>query len=606
MQFTGADQSYGSDVNGFGMKGPYSGLERYFNCTLRSYDLPFDPSNVYCITETMIPCYVKFIVSLGHKFAFIPSTSDGPLKMTEHFRFFVERLKSYSKNANQLSMIDHEVSGIISDSRNNEMDDRFYPGALRFITFWMEKAKMFLKDNPNLLVTTADKGGKIVIIDESAYKGKVDHHVTDFVNNGTYERVPQELDFDSVRCDWEKMHKALRDKVNNFLSSENVQQLSFEPYIMAKLVLYIKVHKPGYPVRPVIAAPDRWNKGLSRWILRLLSLIADVFDSVKVKNSRNLVERLSVLGNMTLGHKLSTFDYVSMFTNVPYYVPREIVVNYFYVVRSATNVPMNIFMEILDFIIDSSSYFLCGDITMRQCKGLTMGNELAQVLADIATGYATMMVKASLSSQRVSFIFKYVDDFLTAMDDEATRLFQARMHHMIDGLRLEHTPEDCDAQVTYLDVKIQRLPDGSLTTVWWQKDCSKGYILNYYSNHPRVMKWNIMNAYIRHALSVTSPVAFQLTIKNLKKVLRNSSFPMSVIQSAICSALESIGDIQMTSSIGTPDELIDVHVEVNASQSDMVSGIYVTSNAGNPDESIDVRLEMEASRNGRNSADRCV
>lgn len=177
---------------------------------------------------------------------------------------------------------------------------------------------------------------------------------------------------------------------------------------MAKLVLTIKVHKPGYLTRPIIAAPDRWNKGLSRWMLRMLTIIAAVFEPIKVKNSTCLIERLSKIGDLPAGHKLSTFDYVSMFTNVPYYVPREIIMNRFYMHRSSTKVPRYIFMEILDFIIDSSSYFTYEDVVLKQSKGLTMGNELSQVLADIATGHATMVVKAFLCDQRVSFIFKYL------------------------------------------------------------------------------------------------------------------------------------------------------------------------------------------------------
>lgn len=575
-------------------------LERIFASALRDYDLPFTPEDVYCITGTTIPNYVKFIISLGKKFAFIPLGKRSATLIPEKLQLFAEGLKSRSHTAGQLFSIKHELNDLFALTQGGTKD--VCSETLHFITHWMGYTKSFLKENQHLLVTTADKGGKLVIIDAAVYEQKVEKHLEEFVVDGTYERLPDSMSFEELRSDLESAHKALRDKVNPFLSLDNVRRLAFEPYVMAKLVLTIKVHKPGFPTRPIIAAPERWNKSLSRWVLRLLTVIAASFDSIKVKNSNDLVERLSKVGDLPTGHKLSTFDYVSMFTNVPFYVPREIVVGRFYMLNLLTRMPRDVFMEILDFIIDSSSYFSYGDVLLKQSKGLTMGNELSQVLADIATGHATMVVKASLDEQRVSFLCKYVDDFLTAMDEEATNQFHTRMHRMIDGLQLQRTDEDEHGQVSYLDVLICRRPDGSMTTVWWQKECAKGSLLNFYSNHPRMMKINIMAAYIKHALLVTSPIAYQQTIKKLKNVLRKSSFPMCLIQPALCNVLECIGSTYTTSETGAVDHSINLHLEIAASTpTERAGNVYdyddceflVLSQTGLVDQDVNIQLELK-------------
>lgn len=302
---------------------------------------------------------------------------------------------------------------------------------------------------------------------------------------------------------------------------------------------------------------------LSRWVLRLLTIIAEKYGSIKVTNSAQLTRKLSSMNGIKDGHKLSTMDYTSMFTNIPYYVPREIISDDFYLIKGMTSAPLHVFLAVLDFIIDSSSYFTSGSAIYKQRKGLNMGNELSQVLADIATNKATIMTIASINQRHITFVFKYVDDFFTAMGDAGTRLFQQRMSKAIQGLSLEVTFESETNEVIYLDVKFKSNDDGSLTHLWWQKDCAKGTILNYFSNHRKWMKMNVVREYMRHAFCITSPPLYSPTAKKLTKVLRKSSYPTSLIRSTNWSILNEIGNVHTTSLIGSPDAAFDMEREIN-------------------------------------------
>lgn len=138
-----------------------------------------------------IPNYVKFIVSLGKKFAFMPPELDKHSATDEWLRFFIEELRSHSHSADQLYCIGHDLKGLLTDITGMaQVKGKVCPGALRFITYWMLYAKRFLNINRDLLVTTADKGGKFVIIDATLYEKKVNQHLEEFVGDGTYERLP--------------------------------------------------------------------------------------------------------------------------------------------------------------------------------------------------------------------------------------------------------------------------------------------------------------------------------------------------------------------------------------------------------------------------------
>lgn len=531
-------------------------LETIFARHLRCYDLVFDEKDIVCLTDVMVPSYVKFIVSLGKKFAYMPGAG---MKPGHEFDFFIGDAQLYAKESGQVQFVKHRMPKIVRKSLNKATS---FPQAMTSIKFWLGETKKFLRENKALLVTTADKGGKLVIIDRNVYKEKLGLHVKENIDNGTYGRPDTGYVFEEIRDEFERRHKMLRDRMNPILEADRWKKMCFEPFIMAKLVLTIKVHKEGYPTRPIVAAADRWNKSLSRWLLRLLTFIAERFSSVKVKNSEQFRERLADVCKLPDGHKLSTWDYSAMFTNVPYYVPREIVADSFYVVKDRTSATLDDILNALDFVIESSSFFVCDGKICKQEKGLTMGNELSQVLADIATNKAAIMVRASINEQRISFVYKYIDDFASAMDEEAATMFQNRMNKAIDGLKLVMTAEDDKHEIFYLDMAIKRVDDNSLLHRWYQKDCAKGSILNFFSNHPLSMRKNIVKEYIRHALEVTSPQLYGDAIKKLEKVLRKSSYPWSMIRSATCNVLAEIGSTHLTSVCGSPDIAIDCDYEI--------------------------------------------
>lgn len=85
-----------------------------------------------------------------------------------------------------------------------------------------------------------------------------------------------------------------------------------------------KVHKPGFPVRPIISAPDCLGRKASKWLLRKLEIIASSFKNIKIYSANELFSSV-VYKQLPPSHRLVTWDYVSMFTNIPFEFAKSII-----------------------------------------------------------------------------------------------------------------------------------------------------------------------------------------------------------------------------------------------------------------------------------------
>lgn len=196
----------------------------------------------------------------------------------------------------------------------NEIDSgntASFSRAQKFIRQQADLAMIFLKNNNDIIIAQADKGGKVIIMDRILYELKVDEHLKENLENHTYYHW-KEGSIESCRKILEPKFTGLRMSLNQYLRKD-LQDWSIEPepYVIAKLYVLVKSHKDG--IRPIIAAPDSWGGRLSNWILNKLELISNLFDQVKVINSEEFVAKIKEIGVIPESHKLTNWDYVSMF-----------------------------------------------------------------------------------------------------------------------------------------------------------------------------------------------------------------------------------------------------------------------------------------------------
>lgn len=170
------------------------------------------------------------------------------------------------------------------------------------------KALKELKRNENIVITTADKGGVVVITDYDDYTKKMEDLVND---DSVYIKQDPGLGAKEATI----FNKTFRRILNHTERGKKLLHLLEEAPKTPTMRGLPKVHKPGIPLMPitsgVCSAPHRLAKTLAKPLSAALGKIS----GAHLKKSADLKNRLQGLD--ISGSKLISFDVKSLFTNVP-------------------------------------------------------------------------------------------------------------------------------------------------------------------------------------------------------------------------------------------------------------------------------------------------
>lgn len=493
------------------------------------------------LTEVPIPDYVIVVAGFGPKFNYFTKLSDIP---ADDVFVCLQRIKDNLTSYEELYDFNHfEANDNASCSHDFSSSQPTY--AQTYIENLLNKTKRFLIKNPDIIITLADKGGKVVILDKQMYMRKMNGFVDENIQNRVYRRVSAESTR-IVTTNMENKFDEIRRELNPFLIIDKdadrpfwIHPLRFEPYVFSYLYGCVKIHKESLPMRPIISATNCQGSTLAHWLRNHLNSIANNLSKNKIKNSFDLFEKLKNV-QFDVDDKLTTHDYDSMFTNIPYAKVESIIQKYYYLIGEDTSVPIELFLKALSFLVEESSYFIFDDDIFRQSKGLTMGNSLSQVLAEIYTSETMNVTAARFDNGKLKFMGKFVDDIISICKKDDCTMLDYYLTKDSDGLTLKVTNEDENREVSYLDSKVGFNEHNRIYMKWYQKPCSKNRILDHHSFHPHEMKTNVVNEFINAALKITSPPYLYETIGRLKTTLSNSNYSKKFILKSIFNAKKNV------------------------------------------------------------------
>lgn len=133
-----------------------------------------------------------------------------------------------------------------------------------------------------------------------------------------------------------------------------------------------KIHKEGIPLRPICSSINSPAYGLCRFVVDILKNLTkdskyNVKDAVEFKNRVNntRIEKDEIL---------ISFDVVSLFPSIPVNLALNIIKNKWHILEKYTNIPQQLFLDILSFCIKDTRYFKYGLNHYEQLKGMSMGS----------------------------------------------------------------------------------------------------------------------------------------------------------------------------------------------------------------------------------------
>lgn len=272
------------------------------------------------ISSKEIPDNVKFVLSLGPKFNLQTTVKDINL---EHLLAHVEQLVSKIENSKR-NLVRAKVTSIITNHIHRFRDVKNSETKL------IKEVKCFLKENEDLLIIKSDKGGVTIIMDRVKYNEGIE----DLLNSdNNFKR----LNRDPTLTVQTKANAIISELVKlKSITPEEGKTMKIYNAIAPKIYGNPKVHKEGYPLRPIISSVQGPTIHVAKYIATILKKAYNTDNDYYISDSihfSKLVNNLKIPDN----HVLISLDVVNFFGNLTKNIINKAIKNKWETIKAYTN-----------------------------------------------------------------------------------------------------------------------------------------------------------------------------------------------------------------------------------------------------------------------------
>lgn len=495
--------------------------ERDIEREYRPSDIVFNKEALYNLTDVDIPEDVQIGLSFGHKFLFPYACTDK--NMCEILAQLDLTIEQSIPDLKQLCAT-LEICNILRKQSRIQNDKN-----KAWLSFIHLKTKDFLFQNENLFATRSDKGGHMVVLSLEQYNERL----TKMLEDNSYEPVQTDPLERLVEKESQFIYKFREDKIINKL----VEHLSlYEPrtLLLSKFYGLVKIHKKGYPLRPITAMIGSVGYLTGKIFNKMLN---EIFPITKfhIKDSFRFVNFVTQT-KIGSSDRLVSFDVVSMFTSIPIYLVKRIVLsksNEFLERYSLNRADLN---NILNFLLIECTFFTAQDKIFKQIRGLPMGSCISPTLARIVMDEVVHTLLGAIPE--ISFIKVFVDDTIAAMNPKLFDKALSVLNSFMPGqIKFTKEVENNDGSINFLNLTLKRHTvytpsletEYIIITKWYRKYFASGRLLNCFSSHKRTTILATAIHFIKTALFLSDSSFYSENREIITQTLRDNSFPESLI-----------------------------------------------------------------------------
>ena len=309
---------------------------------------------------------------------------------------------------------------------------------------------------------------------------------------------------------------------------DNLYQTGSQP---GKLYGMCKVHKEGYPLRPVISMINTAEYKLAKWLDSYIKPNIPTQYSVASTS-----EFLNGLNDMAFSgdDRMVSFDVVSLFTNIPLSETIDFIVNAVYEENSRRlpPVPKLVFKRLLE--IATGGMFMYRSNIYRQVDGVAMGNPLGPSLANFFLGHIENQSVFSNLNICPKMYMRYVDDIFAVFPQNINiQPFLTHLNSLHKNLEFTVEEAKVDCPFSFLNVSLS-LNEGNLETWVFQKKTDTKVILNYNAKVPNSWKQGLIRCLLHLGKQIcSSDNLFNMEIDRLRRLFQSNGYPNRYFQSAL-------------------------------------------------------------------------
>lgn len=473
-----------------------------------------ESNSIVNLTETLIPDEVVRLLNMGPKFAINPSKRD---KQT-HINLLadVECILTHAFNEDPDIRNDkrQRVNNIIMNYSNRPpIDDHIG----RFYRREFKQTQTWLREHKELIVTTADKGNKTVMITVQDYGTKMTHILSD--NN-----VYQEITRDPTNTVTTK-HNNLIKKI---IQEGGIEQTTGKRLLrrngtLGRIYGQVKIHKIDKPLRPIISTIGTTTYGTAQFLSRIFNQLIGITPYCAI-DSFTVAEQLKQM-IVPPGHIMVSFDVVSMFTSIPKDLVIQIVNERHEELTHITTLNKTHMHDLLNFIFENC-FFTYDHKIYKQTSGLPMGAALSPALANLVMNKLITYVTSRLNN--IFYITRYVDDLFLIVPEVHLQDIFNEFNSFHENICFTMEKEHLNT-INFLELTIKRGQDGRLSLSWYRKPTASLRYINFYSNHPQASKRNIVTLLGKRLRAFTDLNTRKTEREKVIHILRQNDYPMSFI-----------------------------------------------------------------------------
>ena len=421
------------------------------------------------------------------------------------------------------------------------------------LTHSERRALKTLRQNHNIIIKEADKGGAICIMDKTYYASKIKSLLND---QNTYKFIKDDQissTINKIKKFTKKYSETLTQKeidfINNFeIKGSNIYGLpkvhkskEINEAIQQLKAEYIEIKSPSdLTFRPIVAGPSCPTSRISHIVDILIKPLQEVTKSY-IRDDIDFLSKIPRKVNSKHGHTLVTFDVESLYTNIDKTLGIKAVK---YWINKYRNLIPSRFSEsfiadAIEIILDNNT-FAFDDEYFLQVKGTAMGTKFAPSYANLVLAYLEEKMYDDLHSSHneelSTFIknnyFRYLDDIFILWDN---RYNLSEFNDILNKLHpnFKFKMESNTIEIPFLDIKV-KLNNGCITTDIFYKPTDSHQYLNFKSSHPRHTKHNIpFSQAIRLCTIIDDPDIKEIKLNDMKSFFVKCGYPKTLVERGI-------------------------------------------------------------------------
>ena len=373
----------------------------------------------------------------------------------------------------------------------------------------------------NLVLSKADKGNCLVILERSDYIDKV----------GSFLSTDEFTQIQSNPTDkFVQIFKNTLKQVNETLIFFNTNKFKLTPINPSTPLLYglPKIHKPDIPIRPVVSYCGSPCHKLGSWLNQTLLTLTNFKSSFSVKNSSELANDLKEIHIPDTAFLVS-FDVTNLFPSIPpndcIQLVRELLINK----TNLEQLHISNLCTLVNLVL-KQNFFQFNYKFFSQSSGLAMGSALSPLLADIFMSHLETKIQDNPLFSHILFIRRYVDDIFAVFDGDRLNLtnFINFLNSLHPSIKFTHEIE-INNSLPFLDLSLTR-SNNKIKFSIYHKPTSTDSTIPFYSNHPYSHKFAAFHSYFSRLFSVPlDDRDFKIELDIIRQIGIKNGFPLKLI-----------------------------------------------------------------------------